>query len=132
LASIVEKESGTEEDKPTIAQVFLKRLREGRPLESDATAGYGAVLSGEFESLTHAQVISYDSAYNTYRHKGLPPGPVSNFTLSSIMAVANPSPTNFLYFVADDDGEDKGKSFFSRTLAEHEANVAEHCKILCR
>lgn len=132
LASIVEKESGNEADKPTIAQVFLKRLRENRRLESDATAGYGAVLSGEFEGLTHSEVISYDSAYNTYRHNGLPPGPISNFTQSSLKAVANPSATDFLYFVADDEGADKGKSFFSRTLAEHEANIAEHCKILCR
>src|SRR5690606_5769734 len=108
LASIVEKESGTEADKPTIAQVFIKRLKEGIRLESDATAGYGAVLSGEFDSLSHLQIISYNSAYNTYRHDGLPPGPVSNFTKSSLEAVANPSATDYLYFVADDEGVDKG------------------------
>lgn len=131
LASIVEKESGTEEDKPTIAQVFLKRYREGKRLESDATAGYGAVLSGEINDLSVAEVLSYDSTYNTYRYNGLPPGPISNFSKSSLEAIASPAQTDYLYFVADDEGQDKGRSFFSRTLQEHEANIAEHCKVLC-
>lgn len=131
LASIVEKESGNEQDKATIAQVFLKRLREGIKLESDATAGYGAVLSGEISDLTHGQAIRYASPYNTYQNPGLPPGPISNFTKSSLMAVVNPSPTDYLYFVADDEGEDKGRSFFARTLEEHEANIQAHCKTLC-
>ncbi len=132
LASIVEKEAGMEADKPTIAQVFLKRLREGQRLESDATASYGAALGGELDDLSHTQALSYDSLYNTYRNDGLPPGPVSNFSRSSLESVANPASTDFLYFVADDEGPDKGKSFFARTIQEHEANIAEHCKILCR
>lgn len=131
LASIIEKEAGIETDKPTISQVFLKRLREGQRLESDATASYGAALGGQLEDLTHSQALAYESGYNTYRNDGLPPGPISNFSRSSLEAVANPSPTDFLYFVADDEGQDKGKSFFGRTIQEHEANIAEHCKILC-
>lgn len=131
LASIIEKESGNEQDKPIIAQVFLKRLREGMELESDATASYGAALSGDINDLTHSQAIRYISPYNTYQYPGLPPSPISNFTRSSLMAVANPSPTDYVYFVADDEGEDKGKSFFARTLQEHEANIQAHCKTLC-
>lgn len=131
LASMVEKEAGRDEDKPTIAQVFIKRLKEGKKLESDATAGYGAVLSGQLEDLTHSQILNYDSKYNTYLYAGLPPGPISNATKSSLEAVARPSDTDFLYFVADDEGADKGKSFFSRTLEEHKALIKEHCKNLC-
>lgn len=132
LASIIEQESGNEADKKTIAQVFLKRLRDGMRLESDATASYGAALSGELENLSESQSLQYDSLYNTYQTDGLPPGPISNFNISSLEAVANPSTTDFLYFVADDEGVDKGKSFFSRTLQEHQVNIAEHCKILCQ
>lgn len=131
LASIVEKEAGNDDDKPKIAQVFIKRLKEGRKLESDATASYGAVLSGQFDELSHSQLLNYDSKYNTYLYSGLPPGPVSNVTKSSLEAVAQPSNTDYLYFVADDEGADKGRSFFSRTLQEHEALTREHCKNLC-
>lgn len=125
LASIIEQEAGSNEDKPMIAQVFLKRLRENRRMESDPTAEYGAVIAGQPPSL------SYDSPYNTYKYDGLPPGPIGNFSKSSLEAVINPSATDFLYFVADDEGQDKGKTFFSRTLQEHQQLTAEHCKVLC-
>lgn len=125
LASVIEQEAGSAEDKPLIAQVFLKRLRENRRLESDPTAEYGAVLAGQPPSL------AIDSPYNTYKYGGLPPGPIGNFSKSSLEAVINPSATDYLYFVADDEGADKGKTFFSRTLQEHQRLTAEHCKILC-
>lgn len=131
LASIIEKEAGHIDDKPTISQVFLKRLRDGMRLESDATASYGAALSGEIGGLSYRQSIAYSSSYNTYQNDGFPPGPISNFTASSLQAVANPSQTDYLYFVADDEGEDKGRSFFARTLSEHEENIRQHCKTLC-
>lgn len=121
LASIVEQEVGKNADKPQVAQVFLKRLRENMALESDTTAGYGAILDGKPASLT------YDSLYNTYKHPGLPPGPISNVTDSSLKAVANPASTDYLYFVAGDDGV----TYFSRTLPEHEALTEQHCKKLC-
>lgn len=121
LASIVEQEVSRVEDKPKVAQVFLKRLREGRRLESDATAGYGAILDGETPSLT------YDSAYNTYNHNGLPPTPISNVSQASLQAVASPSNTDWVYFVSGDDGT----THFSRTLEEHEANIQKYCTKLC-
>lgn len=122
LASIIEQEVSNPADKAVVAQVFLKRLREERALESDPTAIYGAVLAGETPSLT------FDSAYNTYKHQGLPPTPISNVSQSSLVAVAQPSNSEYLYFVAGDDG----KTYFSTTLEEHQRLTREHCKTLCR
>ncbi len=121
LASIIEQEISDPADKPVVAQVFLKRLKEGIPLESDVTVIYGALKAGKAPSLT------YDSAYNTHLHLGLPPGPISNVTDSSLAAVAHPAHTDYLYFVAGDDG----KTYFSRTLEEHQKAVETHCKKLC-
>lgn len=122
LASIVEKEAGNEQDKPKVAQVFLKRLRDGMKLESDATAGYGAVLAGEIDKLSGAEILTYDSPYNSYTHAGLPPGPISNFNRSSLEAVAQPASSNYVYFVAGTDCVTR----FSTTFQQHEAFIAEH------
>ena len=121
LASIVEQEVGNDSDRPIVAQVFLKRLHDGMQLGSDVTAFYGAIVAGKAPS------VSYDSPYNTRLHSGFPPGPISNVSKSSLQAVANPSTTDYVYFVAGDDG----KTYFSHTLAEHEALTEEHCKKLC-
>lgn len=133
LASIVEQEVGhtdplqDREDKKKVAQVFLKRLKEDKPLESDATAGYGAIAAGQTPSL------SFISPYNTYLNKGLPPGPISNVGQAALNAVADPAPTDFLYFVSGDpDSNGVSTTYFSRTLEEHEALVKAHCKKLCR
>ncbi len=123
LGSIVEQEAGKLEDKPQVAQVFLKRLKEGMRLESDPTAHYGALLAGVEPSL------SFDSPYNTYKRDGLPAGPISNVSESSLQAVANPATTEWLYFVADDDGK---TTHFSKTLAEHQELTRKHCKKLCQ
>ncbi len=128
LASVIEQEVSDGADKKTVAQVFLKRLKEGRLLQSDATASYGAVLSGEANRLNREELLMYDSKYNTYLHKGLTPTPISNVSISSLEAVSNPSKTDYLYFVSGDDG----KTYFSRTLAEHEALTKEHCTQLCQ
>jgi UPF0755 protein len=126
LASIIEREVPSKEDKAKVAQVFLTRLKQGINLESDATASYGAILDGA--ETTYPEVLTYSSPYNTYENKGLPPGPISNVSVSSLKAVANPSNTDFLFFVSGDDG----KTYFSRTLAEHEENVARYCTKLCQ
>jgi len=91
------------------------------PLGSDVTAYYGSVAAGQKPSLT------YDSPYNTLQHKGLPPGPISNVSQSSLNAVANPSNTDWLYFVAGDDGN----TYFSHTIEEHEALTKQYCHKLC-
>lgn len=126
LASIIEREVSNPEDRAKVAQIFLKRLKSDIALESDATAGYGAILAGEEPSIT------FDSAYNTYKHKGLPPGPISNVSQSSLLAVANPAQTDFLYFVSsDDNAAGASVTYFSRTLQEHEANIEAHCRKKC-
>ncbi len=122
LASIVEKEVSKSEDKPTVAQVFLTRLERGIPLGADPTANYGAFLAGIEEPAVLA-----DTNYNTRLYTGLPPGPISNITASSLLAIVNPSETDYLFFVAGDDGV----TYFSRTLAEHEALTAKYCTLLC-
>ena len=121
LASIVEQEAFLDSDRKQIAQVFMTRLKLGMALESDPTANYGAIRDGQQPSL------SYDSPYNTYEHDGLPPGPISNVTASSLKAVANPADTDWLYFVAGDDK----KTYFSKTLDEHERLTEQHCTTLC-
>lgn len=121
LASIVEREVSNPGDRPVVAQVFLRRLKEGKKLESDATASYGAILANR------PPAPNFDSAYNTYLHGGLPPGPISNTSAVSLQAVAHPAATDWLYFVSGDDG----KTYFSHTLEEHQNLTKQHCKKLC-
>jgi UPF0755 protein len=121
LASMVEMEVSNPADRPIVAQVFLKRFHDGMVLGSDVTAFYGATLADKSPS------VSFDSPYNTRLHPGLPPGPISNVSADSLAAVAHPASTDWVYFVAGDDG----KTYFSHTLAEHETAIAAHCKKLC-
>ncbi len=121
IASIVEQEVNKVSDKPIVAQVFISRYKLGMSLGSDVTAYYGSIVAGQTPSLT------YNSPYNTLLYSGLPPGPISNVDDASIQAVAHPSNTNYLYFVAGDNGT----TYFSTTLAEHDAQTAQYCKKLC-
>lgn len=121
LASIVGKEVSTQSDRNQVAQVFLKRLQLGMTLGSDVTAIYGSRLAGQGTSL------SYDTPYNTLIHTGLPPTPISNVNDSALQAVAHPAATNWLFFVAGDDGV----THFSSTLQQHQALTAQYCHKLC-
>lgn len=121
LASIIEQEVAESADKPKVAQVFLKRLHSGMTLGSDVTAYYGAIKDGQTPSL------NYDSPYNTHLHKGLPPGPISAVSESSLHAAAHPAKTDWLYFVAGDND----KTYFSKTLEQHNANVDKYCHKKC-
>lgn len=121
LASIVAKETDDPKYQPTVAQVLLLRLQQGIPLQADVTAFYASALAGRPNSL------SIDSPYNTYLHAGLPPGPISNTTYDALQAVAHPSSSDYLYFVAGDDD----KIYFSRTQAEHEDAVKKYCIKKC-
>ena len=125
LASIVQKEVKNPVDQKQVAQVFLKRLSIDMPLGSDVTYMYAAEQSGV------RATPSLESPYNTRKYRGLPPGPIANMNPSALEAVAFPAAGDFLYFVAG-DGVDEGKTFFSRTQDEHDANVAAHCHELCR
>jgi UPF0755 protein len=121
LASIIEQEVSKAEDKAKVAQVFLLRREKGMEFGSDPTAFYGALLAGQEPTVFH------DSPYNTRKYTGFPPGPISNVSQASLEAVANPAGTDYLYFVAGDDGI----THFSHTLQEHEALTAKYCKKLC-
>jgi UPF0755 protein len=115
LASIIEKEAKVPGERPTIASVFYNRMRLGMPLQSDPTAQYNP--DGEIEPA--ATAVHTASAYNTYSFAGLPPGPISNPGMSSIMAALYPAHTDYLYFVARKDGT----HIFTRTLREHERAI---------
>lgn len=121
LASIIEKEVGHSTDRRQVAQVFEKRLHDGIMLGSDVTYIYAASLTGAEPS------SQLDSPYNTRKYKGLPPGPIANFSLSALDAVVRPASGSYLYFVAGDDGN----TYFAYTLAEHQANVSKYCHKLC-
>lgn len=121
MASIIQKEVAAVSDQAQVAQVFHKRLKEGIFLQSDPTFIYAARQKGVQPR------VDLESPYNTYRHPGLPPGPIANFNFSAIEAVARPAAGDFLYFVADQEGT----THFSRTLKEHEAKVNRYCTEHC-
>lgn len=121
LTSVITQEVDKPTDQTQVAQVFLSRLKMGMMMGSDVTANYGAVAAGRQPSLT------YDSAYNTLIHTGLPPTPISTVTASALAAATHPTATNWLYFVAGDDGT----TYFSNTLQEHQALTAKYCHKLC-
>ncbi len=113
LASIVEREAVAVEEQPIISGVFQRRLKLNRRLESCATINY--VLGANKKRLTYAD-LKVDSPFNTYRHHGLPPGPIGSPGRTALLAVLYPEETDYLYFVARGDGT----HIFSRTNKEHE------------
>lgn len=112
LASLVEKEAKYDEDRPIIAAVFLKRLKIGMPLQSCASIQY---ILGYPKPQLSIEDTELPSPYNTYLHKGLPPGPIANPGLKSMEAVLNAGDTDYLYFVADKEGY----HHFTKTYEEH-------------
>ena len=120
LASLVERETPEPEERPLVAGVFYNRLRIGEALQCDPTVQYAMALAGHPEKNVHAVDLKINSPYNTYLHRGLPPGPIANPGEESLRAALAPTKTDYLYFVADD----AGGHAFSRTLAEHNRNVA--------
>lgn len=122
LASIVEKETGTAEERQLISSVFHNRLQQNMRLQSDPTTIYGIK---DFDgNLTKAHLLE-KTPYNTYKIKGLPPGPIANPGLHSIQAALEPASTEYLYFVAARDG----KTIFSKTYREHTNHVNRHQKL---
>ncbi len=126
MASIVERETGLVAERAKVAGVFVNRLNLGMKLQSDPTVIYG--LGGTGGSLGRRLTrrdLTFDHPYNTYIHRGLPPGPIANPGRASLAAALNPGETDALYFVADGSG---GHAF-ARTLKEHNRNVAAWRKI---
>jgi len=119
LASIVEKETGIASERPQIAGLFVQRLRIGMRLQTDPTVIYG--IGPGYDGNIRKRDLLTDTPYNTYTRAGLPPTPIAMPGVDALDAVAQPAPSEFLYFVAAGDGS--GRHLFARTLAEHQANV---------
>lgn len=121
LASILEKELKTTNDRRLASDLFWRRLEMGMALQSDATVNYVTKKSLLQPTLDDLKV---DNAYNTYLNPGLPPGPISNPGLDSIQAALNPAPNDYLYYLTDP----AGKSHFAKTYSDHLSNKAKYLK----
>jgi UPF0755 protein len=128
LASIVDEEASREDEKPRIAGVYINRLRTGMPLQADPTVKF-AVNDFTLRRILNRH-LEVDSPYNTYKFKGLPPGPIRCPSRSGLEAVLNAEKHDFLYFVARHDSS--GYHHFSRTLAEHNRYAAAYRRELNR
>lgn len=122
LASLVEKETASAEERPLIAGVFVNRLRKGMRLQTDPSVIYG--IGVKFDGNLRRRDLVNDTPYNTYARKGLPPTPIALVGRAALEAAVNPANTDALYFVATGRGD--GRHFFSSTLAAHNRNVSRH------
>lgn len=122
LASIVEKETGHDEDRLLIASVFVNRLRIGMRLQADPTVIYG--MGDRYQGKIRRRDLDADTPYNTYTRAGLPPTPIASVSQASLDAVMQAPKNNYLYFVAHSDKS--GSSVFSETLNEHNRAVRKH------
>jgi UPF0755 protein len=124
LASLIEKETAVAEERPVVASVYDNRLRLGMALDCDPTTIYAALIDDRYRGVIHRSDLASGNEYNTYRHPGLPPGPIANPGLASIRAALAPAETNYLYFVAKPDGS--GGHHFSTNITEHDRAVVEY------
>jgi UPF0755 protein len=124
LASLVERESKLSEERPEVAAVFLNRLKIGMKLDCDSTTIYAALLEGVYRGAIYRSDLDRVHPYNTYRSAGLPPGPIGNPGVESIMAALHPSSSDALYFVLRPDGS--GAHVFNSNLAAHTAAVQRY------
>jgi UPF0755 protein len=126
LASLVEKEVSQDSERSLVAGVFTNRLAQGIPLATDPSVIYAALLENRFRGTIYASDLQSESAYNTYRHTGLPPGPICNPGVAALKAAIAPARTDYLYFVADAQGHSR----FSATLKEHAQQVQDYRRAL--
>jgi len=122
MASIVEKETAVPAERPLVASVFYNRLHRNIILATDPTVIYAALLAGRYNGVIHQSDLQLDSPFNTYKHAGLPPGPICNPGRDSLQAAMEPASSEFLYFVSDNNGHHR----FARTMEEHSRNVAAY------
>jgi UPF0755 protein len=119
LASLVEKETAVDAERPIVAAVYMNRLKIGMAMQCDPTVIYALQKAGRYNGNLTRENLQFDSPYNTYRYPGLPPGPIANPGLASLHAAVAPAAVDYLYFVSRNDGS----HVFARTLDEHNENV---------
>ncbi len=124
LASIIEREVSRPEDRPIVAQVIYSRLKAGQPLQIDATVIYAAKLRRTNSGAIAEAIKTFESPYNTYKHTGLPPGPICSPGIPAITAAASPATTDYLFYLADKNGV----THFARTAVEHEKNIQKYLR----
>jgi len=122
MASIIEKETGIPDERPLVASVYYNRLANHIALDADPSVIYAELLNGNYQGALHHADMRIDSPYNTYRHPGLPPGPIGNPGKSSLEAAMHPAQTDYYYFVSDGNGRHR----FAHSLEEHNRNVAAY------
>ncbi len=123
MASLVERETAVDAERPLVASVLANRLAKNMPLMTDPSVIYGLELEGRWRGTIYQSDLKLDTPYNTYLHSGLPPGPVANPGAKSLRAAMEPAQTDYLYFVAA-GADPQGRSLFASTLEEHNRNVA--------
>ncbi len=126
LASLVEKEVSEGSERPLVAGVFVNRMAQKMPLATDPSVIYAALLENRYRGTIHESDLQSPSLYNTYRHTGLPPGPICNPGMAALKAAIAPAHTEYLYFVADATGHSR----FSSTLKEHADQVQSYRRAL--
>lgn len=119
LASLVEKETAAAEERPLVAAVYRNRMRIRMGMQADPTVIYALQKAGKYDGNLSKSDLQVDSPYNTYRHAGLPPGPIASAGRASLEAAVKPAGVDYLYFVSRNDGT----HVFASTLAEHNRNV---------
>jgi len=123
IASLVERETAVDAERPLVASVFQNRLARNMPLMTDPSVIYGLEVEKIWRGAIYRSDLKRDTPYNTYLHHGLPPGPVANPGIPSLHAAMEPARTDYLYFVAAGSNP-QGRSIFASTLEEHNRNVA--------
>ena len=123
IASLVERETAVDSERPLVSSVFENRLEKKMPLMTDPAVIYGLELEGRWRGTLYASDLTHNTAYNTYLHAGLPPGPVANPGGRALRAAMDPAQTDYLYFVAA-GANAQGQSLFASTLDEHNKQVA--------
>ena len=122
MASIVEKETGAQEERAEVASVYYNRLAQKMSFQADPSVIYAAMLANRWSGVIHQSDLQFDSPYITYKHAGLPPGPICNPGRASLEAALHPANTDYIYFVSDNNGHHR----FAKSLDEHSRNVAAY------
>jgi UPF0755 protein len=126
LASIIEKETAAPEERPLVASVYCNRMAQHEALQADPSVIYAELLKGSYGGALHHADMQFKSAYNTYAHPGLPPGPIGNPGKISLQAAMHPAETDYFYFVSNGNGHHR----FAHSLEEHNKNVAAYRKVM--